>query len=262
MGLFDLFKKKTNTTTFPDNELEKCLAKAATDSSARKEFYTKLLWADLIVLTNGQTQSDKSKRTLEKGSQVQLVQLQDGRLPVFTSTNRIFDKAVIKEQVPYMSMQGQNLFELTKGSTIVLNPFSDYVKELLPQEIDELLNGTIFNRLSPIILEKDTPLQIAQPLNYPTKLTLALADLFKTLPKVNAAYIALTRTGETDTNPHLLVGLDMTDGIVTEISKYAGPVAERHLEKGEILDFIQIENAGNDISEYFKNETKPFYTKD
>ncbi len=42
MGLFDIFKKKTTDNTFPENELEKTLMVAATDSSARKEFYIKL----------------------------------------------------------------------------------------------------------------------------------------------------------------------------------------------------------------------------
>jgi hypothetical protein len=261
MGILDIFKKKKTDITFPENELERCLIKAASDSSSRKEFYTKLLWSELIVLTAGQTSLEQGKIILEKDTEVQLIRLQNGYLPVFTSTNRIFDKGIIKEQVPFMSMKGQHLFDMVKDSPIILNPYSDYGKEFLPEEIEGILNGTIFDRLTPIIIEKDTQIQIGQPQIYPSKLTNALAELFKTLPKVNAAYIAMTRMDSADIHPHFLVGIDIIDGNLTEISKYAGPVSERYLGQTEIVDFILIENNDGHISAYLKNETTPFYIK-
>ncbi len=36
MGLFDIFKKKKTYSTFPDNELEKCLIKAVPDIQEAK----------------------------------------------------------------------------------------------------------------------------------------------------------------------------------------------------------------------------------
>ena len=60
MGLFNLFKKNKKQSTFPENELEKSLIKASSDVSARSEFYTKLLWNELIVLTSGQNPSQKA----------------------------------------------------------------------------------------------------------------------------------------------------------------------------------------------------------
>ena len=59
MGIFDIFKKKKTESTFPENELEQNLMKASTDASARNEFYTKLLWNELIVLTNGHSDSEE-----------------------------------------------------------------------------------------------------------------------------------------------------------------------------------------------------------
>jgi hypothetical protein len=259
MGILDRFIKKKTDSTFPENELEKCLMKAATNNSARKDFYMKLLWSDLIVLTADDTSEIKGVKMLEKDSIVKFVNLENGQLPVFTSTNRIFDKGIVKEQVPYMAMQGQNLFSLTKGTTLILNPFSDYGKELLPQEIESLLNGSIFEQNNDIIIEKDTQVQVGQPIKYPDKVIKALTELFRNRPKVIAAYLAAIRMHKNEKNPHLIIGIDY-DGHLKEISNEAGPIAELHSEKGEIIDFIQIDNK-NGISDYFINETKPFYQR-
>ena len=61
MGIFDIFKKKRKST-LPENELEKSLMKASSDISARNEFYTKLLWNELVVLTNENKKSKKVEK--------------------------------------------------------------------------------------------------------------------------------------------------------------------------------------------------------
>ena len=258
MGIFDIFKKKKTESTFPENELERNLMKASTDASARNEFYTKLLWNELIVLTNGHNENEEGVRTLEKDTNVQFVTFENGQIPVFTSTNRIFDKGVIKEQVPFMAMKGQDLFGVAKGATYILNPYSDYGKELIPQEIESLLNGSIFEQNNEMTIEKETEIQIGQPAKYPKELTIALSQLFKNRPSVKAAYLAAIKMDKSDNIPHLMIGLKV-EGNLTDISKEAGPLAENYLGKDEILDFIQIDNSGG-VSDYFLNQTEPFYT--
>lgn len=147
MRIFDIFKKKKTDTTFPENELEKSLMQAATNISAQKDFYQKLLWNQLYVLTGEQSVSEEGIQTLEKDTTVQFVTFESGQIPVFTSTNRIFDKGIIKEEVPYLSLKGQDLFGVAKGVTFILNPYSDYGKELIPEEIENLMNGTIYDKI-------------------------------------------------------------------------------------------------------------------
>ncbi|OFZ05164.1 MAG: hypothetical protein A2338_04085 [Bacteroidetes bacterium RIFOXYB12_FULL_41_6] len=62
-----------------------------------------------------------------------------------------------------------------------------------------------------------------------------------------------------ETIPHLVIGLEV-EGNLTDISREAGPLAENYLGKDEILDFIQIDNS-NGVSNYFLNQTEPFYRK-
>lgn len=147
MGIFDIFKKKKTESTFPENELEQSLMEAVSNVAARKIFYQKLIWNKLFVLTTDRSGSDEGVKTLETGATVQLVVFENGAIPVFTSTNRIFDKGVIKNGVTYLSLKGQDLFELAKGATFILNPYSDYGKELIPAEIENLMNGTIYDQI-------------------------------------------------------------------------------------------------------------------
>lgn len=260
MGLFDIFKKKKKTdSTFPENELEKSLMKASSDLSARENFYMKLLWNELFVLTNGNTISDKGVRTVEKGETVEFVTFPDGEIPIFSSTNRIFDKGIIKSEVPFMAMKGQDLFGVAKGATFILNPYSKYGKELLPNEIAALLDGSIFNQKNEITIEEDTEVRIGQPANYPTELVNALIEVFKSKQQVNAAYLAIIKMDASEKLPHLMIGIDVDEDMQSVVNE-AGPIAEQIL-KGDIIDFIQIDKKAGGVSSYFLKETKPFYKR-
>jgi len=120
---------------------------ASTNVSAQKDFYQKLLWHELYVLTADQTGSEEAPQVSEETSTIRLVAFEEGQIPVFTSVNRIFDKGVVKGEVPYLAIKGQDLFEVAKGATFVLNPYSDHVKELFPPEIEMLMNGTIYDEI-------------------------------------------------------------------------------------------------------------------
>lgn len=258
MGLFDIFKKKKTDFSFPENELEKTLMHAASNASVRNEFYQKLLWNELYVLTNGHENSEKGVRTLEKDTTVQFVTFENGQIPIFTSTNRIFDKGIIKEQVSFMAMKGQDLFGVAKGATFFLNPYSQYAKELIPNEIESLLDGSIFEHKSEMIIEQDTEIQIGQPAIYPTEFVKALNKLFNEKGTVKAAYLAAIKMDKKEKLPHLMIAIAL-EGKMSSITNEAGPLAEKLLNN-EIVDFIQIDNKGG-ISDYFLNQTKPFYER-
>ena len=257
MGLFDIFKKKKIENSFPENELEKTLYQASTNSSKRDEFYMKLLWNDLIVLTD--KTDKKGTQILEENTSVKFVTFEDGKIPVFTSTNRIFDKGFIKEEVPLMALKGQNLFEITKGATLILNPYSDYGKELIPNEIERLLNGSIFDQSNEMKIEEETKIQIGQPAEYPNDLVNALKKLFTEKETVKAAYLAAVKMDNSEELPHIMIALDI-DGDRKEITNEAGPIAEKY-HKNKTVDFLQIDHKNGGISDYFLKNTKPFYIR-
>ena len=254
MGIFDFLKK--NNVAYTDLNLEELLQKAASEPAYRMQFYDRLLSDDIVVLTDKKGNTENG--ILKAGSSVNIISLNDGKIPVFTSPERILDKGIIKDQVPYLQMNGRSLFEMTAGATLMLNPYSDFGKELLPAEIEQLLNGTIAKPSKKIVVEKDTQVQIGQPAVYPHEIVNSLKILFAENPLVKAAYLGWIYNPESADPPHYIFGIEGS-GNLRELTGEAGFIAESYLGKNEVVDFIEVSDTSS-LSEYFKSTT-PFYIK-
>jgi hypothetical protein len=259
MGLFDLFKKTRSVNRDDDKPgLEKLLRKASIKPEFRKEFYSRLISDQLFVITPDPELKD-GIQIAEKNTTIKFVSLPDGKIPVFTSVDRIFDKAVIKTTVQYLKIRGQDLFTVAKGATFILNPYSDIGKELLPDEIERMLDGTILTD-SPKMetIGKQTRYQIGQPAKYPTEIVNALKLFFTDKPNINTAHLAWIFIQESGVPPHYIFALDGYGDLQT-LSQEAYLIARKFLPPDEIVDFIKISADG--LSEYFLDEGKPFYKK-
>ncbi len=259
MGLFDIFKKKAEPTFDNENRLETALRKAATEAAYRPEFYKRLLTEKLVVLT-AKEELPEGVQTLEKDAKVNIVSFSSGKIPVFTSVGKIFDKGVVKEEVAFLEMKGEDIFNLAKGATFVLNPYSDYAKELLPREIESMLNGTVLtDSHKQIVIEKETQIQIGQPANYPADIINSLKILFASKPTVRKAYLGWIFSPSSGEPPHYIFALDI-EGETQSITNEAGFTAKQFLKPEDIIDFIQIDKKDG-LSNYFLKQTKPFYER-
>ena len=260
MGLFDLFKKKNSQQT-PENtitSLETLLQKATTEPAYRAEFYKRILSEDLIIITQN-SEMPKGTKILQENTKVKIVSYADGKIPVFTSTDRIFDQSVVKDEIEYMQMKGENLFELAKGATFLLNPYSDYGKELLPEEVERILSGEILTDNSKtLIIEKKTEVQIGQPAKYPTEIINSLKILFSNKPDLKAAYLGMIFNPESGEPPHYIFGLE-ADGGIESLTQEAGFTVKQFLEPNEFVDFIKVDRK-NSLSDYFYS-VEPFYKR-
>lgn len=256
MGIFDFLKKKQPAAE-SSLTLEQLLEKSSSDPKYRPEFYNRLLSDNLVVITSGR--GGEFKGVLEKDTTVDIVSLQTGEILVFTSKERIFDKGIVKQQVAFLEMQGRNLFELAVGAKFILNPYSDYGKELLPEEIKDMLDGTILQpQHKQVTIQRDTQILIGQPAKYPTELVEALRQMFSGEPEVKAAYIAWIHDPKTEVPPHYIFGIE-SDSDISEISRKAGSLGQSYLP-GEVFDIIPVRKDYS-LSDYFYNECKPFYKR-
>ena len=249
MGIFDVFKKK-KISAAAENELEVLLRKATTQPEYRAELYRKLLSEKLTVIG----------KAAGKDTNISISSWSDGKIPFFTSAARIYDIGEIKEEVQHFEVKGLDFFTVTKGAVLVLNPYSGYGKEFTPNEVQSMLAGTFLTDAGKELkIEMDTNVLIGQPINYPTDIVNSLKGLFARLHAVNAAYLGWISFSDPTVPPHYIFGLDVNGDFGT-INKEAGFTAQQFLKKGEFVDFIQIDNKGG-ISDYFLNQTKPFYKK-
>jgi hypothetical protein len=253
MDLFNFLKKKKV------HDFETLLQRAADEPAYRMEFIQRLLSEKLVVITNS-NEIREGFRVVEKNTKVGIFSFEDGRIPVFTSIERIFDKGIITQQVKFLELKGEDLFNILKGKTLVLNPYSDYGKEFLPEEIENLLNGTYFdNNVKHIKITKATTVRIGQPSKYPAEIVKSLIKLFSAKSEVNAAYLAWIHDPLTDDDPHYIFAID-TFGDWDNLSKEAGFITKQNLGPDQIVDFMQISNNGG-INDYFIKSTTPFYKK-
>ncbi|MFT3794280.1 enhanced serine sensitivity protein SseB C-terminal domain-containing protein [Flavobacterium sp.] len=254
MSFFDFFKKKPETQPSEPLSLEALLQKAATEPAFRAEFSKRLPNEQLIIITEG---SDRQgEHTLEADTTVNILSLNDGRLPVFTSNDRIFDQNVIKEEVHMVQIKASDLFVMTKGATLVINPFSQCGKDLLPHEIEQMLDGGL-RTSKKITIEKETQVQIGQPAKYPDALIASLQKLFAERPNVSKAYIGWLYNPKSSDPPHYLFSIEV-NGDFQSLFDEVGFTAEEYLEPKEVIDIVRF-GVGT-LDDYFES-TEPFYKR-
>jgi len=255
MGLFDFFKKKEVKKSLG---LEDLLQKAAKEPAYRYEFYNRLLTDDLVVITSSNT-LPMGEHVLQASQTVDLLSLSDGRIPIFTSPERILDKGIVKQQLPILTMKGKDIFTMTKGAAFVLNPYSDVGKDLLPEEVESMLNGSIHQGHRRIEIKKDTQVQIGQPAVYPTEVVNALKVIFAKALNIEAVYLGWVFSPSTGEPPHYIFGVK-GEGELQCVIHEAGNTAQKFLKPQEIVDFIRVDNKGG-ISDYFLKNCEPFYKR-
>jgi SseB protein C-terminal domain/SseB protein N-terminal domain len=243
----------------PENALESALMHAAKDAAARPEFYRLLLESDLLVLGRvARATPGTDGPTVLPGDSLQIVSAEiNGRTshPVFSSTTRL--QTYIREQQNFLTLKGRALFEATPGASFVLNPGSDYGKELPPTEIMRLLDpkATAPERVT---LQKATSVRIGQPAVYPHALVDALKEAFAARDDVVAAYlIQIAYEGQPS---HPLIGIETTSAW-DAFSMAVGQIAAASAP-GLVFDLAPIDRSGPQATlNSALLETTPFYQR-
>jgi SseB protein C-terminal domain/SseB protein N-terminal domain len=255
-----LFGKKSpsskNQKFFPENRLEALLMQAASDPGIRPEFYKELLVTDLFVLIvpgdrpHGNYVAQEGETLGIKGINMEGRKL----IPVFTSERRL--REYIQAQDNLAKLNGHALLSMiaTQINGIVLNPASSYGKEFTPQEVDSLVNGSIFEPKQHMITQ-ETKVLIEMPKEYPTKVVDALLSYFQGKPEVRKAYVAQIHVPNSGEPPHLLFSIEV-DGDFDPIASDLGVVLQSTLKTGQFADLIQFGQGS--LDDFFKTQ-EPFF---
>ena len=195
-------------------------------------------------------------RTVSAGQTLKLPSVEHNGQPynlVFSSLARL--QAFIDKPQNYVAMKGRDLFTNTKGAYFMLNPGSDFGKELLPGEIAHLLDPSPTRRA--VTIEKETHVLIGQPKEQPWALMEALSEMFGRHPEVAAAYVAQIVYPDEADKPHPLLGVEV-EGEWDPVSNEIGRVIDG-LHLGLIVDSVPIER-GKHLSDSLL-QYPPFYRR-
>ena len=178
---------------------------------------------------------------------------QDGRrfIPIFSSIESL-QKGIAMEET-YLQFDAKTLFEITKGASYILNPYSSYAKEFSPEEVDSLLNNRFIKRCE-LKIEKNTRFAVGQPKEYPQSLVDALKKYFSMTSVVNKAYLMQIFILDKDVKPHLMVAINMFRQN-EKIVQNAITVSQPFMNKDDFVDFMIV----NRSDELIKG-VKPFFT--
>lgn len=183
-----------------ENELERALVKAVKNPSSAPDFYRLLLESNLLVMGTVEGQENAtSEIMLGPDSKLNLVTgTKNGSrfLPIFSSLLRMQEYA--KKECKYLQIEGRVLLDLTRGPTVILNPASEYGKELTPEQVAQLLDPPVW---------RGPPRTSIGETEYPMPLVQTLVAVFNEKPEIEAAWMIQVSFAD-QTEPHPLVGIE------------------------------------------------------
>jgi len=246
----------------PSNKLEEALHKAAADNTQAPDFYEKLMESKIFVLGEPEKQADGAF-TLED-EQAVLIQHWEREadnspvVPFFTSL-QMLQQAIPKDE-PYLELKTTDLFQLTMGAPLVLNPNSEFGMEFDPDDVAILLDTELMQN-SEHTLEEQTEVLLGHADNVSNAFKSVLIAYFESQPEVEAAYLGTIQIPEDDDQEHLMVGIQgegsLESVIDTAIQKIS-LVGDDDMAY-ETVDFYRIDQDDPDISEFMVENIMPFY---
>ncbi len=236
MGVFDFLKSKNKETASIDAIFEK----AANDPAYRPLFYRTLLESELYLLTFDKTESER-QFVADKDTKLQVRIFKDDVVPIFTSKERIFDNNIIKGQVNYAASKANVIFKMFSDKTkFIINPYSRVNKELLPEEVRQLLANELYETDEVLQIKAGETILLSVPANYPVNLVETLKRYFDTRKEIKGAYLALMYNKSNGESPHLLLGMDIPKENMKDVFGEIGAIAKPYLKDKEPFDMVGV----------------------
>ncbi len=235
--------------------LEDLLSKAATEPAHRPEFFQRLLQSD--VWTAGSVAAGDTENSASY--HLDHWEKDDGQsvIPFFTSEAAFIEAA--GEHKARLKIAARDLFEMTGGETLFLNPKLSSGKEFTAAEISALLNGS-GNALSEFsVPDQGQTLLLSAVDAPPAQLISSLKQLFAKYKTVRRVFLAWCReTPEQEGN--LLIGIEAS-GDLQAIIQAAGHVAIDTLPDDALIDFCEVDAKADGVSHFFTAHIEPFYQR-
>lgn len=260
MSFYNRNKKQTTIKVNKNLAISKVLELASDQPEYRAVFYQKLLNQKIHVLVQSGYQSSDLVQGIDPN--IPILTFDNQVIPIFTEVERIHDSSAINHEVDYITVDARSFLEMSLGSSIIVNPFSKFYKELVPSEISQMLNGSIFKPNKSDFLHVKMNAIIGKPSHEPLELLEDLKSHFSSNSSITQAHIAWTDSEEMLSEPHYIIAIETNQaaGAFKDIAKSTSEVCQKHLQGNQFIDIIKLQYAGN-FSDYFYHQSTPFYKK-
>lgn len=235
----------------PENELERALVRASGDATYADGFYRRLIDEDLLFI-----QQPGSSDTNDSVGIATLDIDGTAHLPIFSSLSRL--QEAIDREVTYAAVNGLELLRMTSGLPLVLNPASEYGKQITAAEAAAIIDGSIFETDGRKVLPAGSTYLIGEPKNYPSELVEVLQRMFAERPAIIRAWVAQIMIVDADTAPNTLVGIESDKDLAALVTEARNVLQHVNIAEATV-DFVPVGDP-DDIGGYFLDKA-PFYSR-
>lgn len=244
----------------PENPLEEAFMRAMNETAARPEFYSLLMSEQLVLAGNlGRRPEDGSIPHLTRGDTIGIASVRhNGREfhPVFTAHSRLV--AFMPNGGEYFTATGRDIFTATRGADFILNPGSEFGKQLLANEIAFALEPTARARRT--LMRAEPRAIVKAPEEVSKKLLTALSILFASRSEVIAAHLLEISFSDRPEPPHPLIAIETSgnwEKLYAEVSAITSAIQTK-----QIVDVARLDRSQPDNGMIAAAETvAPFYQR-
>jgi hypothetical protein len=203
----------------------------------RPEFYRRLLDSKVLALVP----PDPTVTRPNGDVVLRFVQWQrpDGShvIPFFSSTTTFFQAN--PEGAKAVQLTTRDLFEMTRGAVLCLNPNCECCREFAPTEVESLLEKGYLHEPKDEIIKEERPVEIRTVSDPPTAMLNSLIVLYSRLPAVKGAYLISVRDPRRPEEGDILWVVIDANGDMEPIVKQTSAVAYETYPGPRSLDILK-----------------------
>ena len=248
----------------PENDLERALVRAADDASARVPFFEQLIDAELTLALV----ESRGKGGPGGGYEVPEVMADDvAFVPIFTADSRV-EAMFGFERMMKVRQTFRQILEQIDGANFVLNPGSEYGREISEDDVKAMLAGDFEKAAESDDFavdggfdeedEQPLPQVVGRPSPQPTHLVKPLVKLFSGLREVRAVYLAQSLFPGADGVKRLVIGIEC-DGDLDVVLDHVGEVLDEVAKPSDVIDFVSV--PGSPLDGYFEKDNQPIFRR-
>ncbi len=243
------------------NQLSHALKQALEKPELRAQFYRDFMAADIyLVKADAAAVTEFTQAMIDEDQDIQLQHIEannDWFIPIFSSVASLKDAH--ETAVTYFKMAARDLMQLTTGVNLFLDYGSEVSKPFLADEVNAILDGTIWQQPRETQLSGNSEVLLGEPTSYPEALAQALLAWLPSQPLIERAWLAMIYNPEDGLPPHTILALDALSDEM-HLSQAIGRAIHKMDIPNPPLDILFI---GQEpiLDAYFLEDTQAFYQR-
>ncbi|RFT04677.1 enhanced serine sensitivity protein SseB C-terminal domain-containing protein [Edwardsiella anguillarum] len=247
----------------PEQRLESSLTQAAADPAYLALFYRALLSSTVYLPARGDAMAEADDDTLA----IEHWEMEDGTrvIPFFSTPARLQQALTDGGPASWHALPVRELFALTRGETLFLNPRAEAGKAFYPQEVAMLLESGGMAQPQTLSIDGGAAIRVGPLERTPEALQSGLTVLCGQRNLVRSAWLAHFQDPLCDAQPVLLLALELEGNDVAAhqaLIREAGTLASALLDQDDAIDVCCLRRDAQDpLADYLRTHVTPLYQR-